>query len=89
MIPLEHLKSNSVVPGKVAVLEEQYYFIKNENIKEIKVSTNIYKGELCSVEIVIELDDRNIYLISTPEIEELGYHYDNLMKFVDMYTKQE
>ena len=73
--------------SKLRITENSYFFIPNENIKEIKVKKySILTSKLKS--ITIKTNDKKTHqLFANLEESTIPYHKENLAKFASKYEK--
>lgn len=73
--------------SKLKITDNSYFFIANENIKEIKVKNyNIFNSKVKS--ITIKTNDKKTHnLLANLNEELIPYHNENFAKFIEKYSK--
>ncbi len=89
MFPLRH--RNALFKSRLsncAIIEQDYYFVPNEDIKEIRFPQTypVEKGKLHR--IYMKYDNREVLLLANIDEPKLAYHNDGLSSFINTYKQQ-
>ena len=73
--------------AKLKITEDSYFFIPNENIKEIKVKKMMFNNKVKSITIKTN-DKKTHHLLANLNELAIPYHNENLVKFVEKYENK-
>ena len=88
MIPLRlRNRKSKPIPSNLGVIEQEYYFVPNEDIKKVQIPKPISKRDAKKIHrIYIEYDRRRAYIFAYKDVPSLSYHNRNLTEFVNTYN---